>query len=245
MRKTSANNECHDADQAGRRISLLGSIRSKPALLTLERAAFTTDEDSLRAFLTCVSNVKNLGANDIYHWYLASSSSKNTQSQKVEVPADLKVNLIWPCTEQHVRKYSPQAVRMVTETAEIYAEYVRPFMQEKREQGRLNWVFNIIEGRTEQEDVIMREHSACGTSGQDEGYLMLPDLNWDRKTIGSLHLLALVERRDIWSLRDLKRSHVPWLKSMRSKLLDATVKLYPELERDQIKLYVHCTYFSL
>jgi hypothetical protein len=29
--------------------------------------------------------------------------------------------------------------------------------QMKREEGRLNWVFNILEGRTEQEDVIMRD----------------------------------------------------------------------------------------
>ena len=40
---------------------------------------------------------------------------------------------------------------------------------------------------------------------------MLPDLNWDRKTMESLHLLGLVERSDIWSLRDLKKKHICWL----------------------------------
>jgi len=59
---------------------------------------------------------------------------------------------------------------MVTETPEIYRDYVRPFIQKKREEGRLNWVFNIIEGRTEQEDVIYREHG-------EEGFLLLPDLS--------------------------------------------------------------------
>lgn len=58
---------------------------------------------------------------------------------------------------------------MVTETSEIYAKYVRPYMQRYREEGRLNWVFNIIEGKKEQEDVIYREHG-------DEGFLLLPDL---------------------------------------------------------------------
>lgn len=60
-------------------------------------------------------------------------------------------------------------MRMVTETPVVYAEKVRPFMQKKREEGRLNWVFNIIEGRKEQEDVFYRE------SGE-EGFLVLPDL---------------------------------------------------------------------
>lgn len=125
---------------------------------------------------------------------------------------------------------------MVTETPEIYRQHVRPYMQAKREEGRLNWVFNILEGRTEQEDVIMRDDG----HGPEDAFLMLPDLNWDRKTRSSLHLLALVHRRDIWSLRDLKKSHVPWLKYLRQRVLEATVSMYPELEQDQLKLYVHC-----
>lgn len=109
-------------------------------------------------------------------------------------------------------------------------------MLQKREQGRLNWVWNIIDGKTEVEDVIYRT-----PKGQDveNGFLLLPDLNWDRKTMEGLHLLGLVERMDIWSLRDLRKKHVAWLKDMRSKILQATVETYPELEEDLLKVYVH------
>jgi m7GpppX diphosphatase len=127
---------------------------------------------------------------------------------------------------------------MVTETPEIYSTHIRPYMLRQREEGRLNWVFNIIEGRTEQEDVILRDHG--GTDGDGEGFLLLPDLNWDRKTMTSLHLLALVERRDIWSLRDLTKRHVAWLRRMRQHVLEATTKVYPGIEEDELKLYVHC-----
>lgn len=157
---------------------------------------------------------------------------------------DLKINLISPCTEQHLRKYSKQGARVVTETSEIYKEKVRPYMLQKREQGRLNWVWNIIAGKTEVEDVIYRT-----TKGEDveNGFLLLPDLNWDRKTMESLHLLALVERMDIWSLRDLRKKHLKWLREMKSKVLEATVKTYPKLEVDQLKLYFHYqpTYYHL
>lgn len=149
---------------------------------------------------------------------------------------DLKINLIYPCTETHVKKYSKQGVRMVIETPSIYANKIRPYMVAKREQGRLNWVWNIIDGKTEVEDVIFR--TPQGRDG-DEGFLLLPDLNWDRKTMESLHLLGLVERRDIWSLRDLKKKHIPWLRHMREKFIEATTSTYGELERDQLKLYVH------
>jgi len=214
-------------DQNDRRISLLGTIDGFPAVLIAERAAFVSDPDSIRSFHAALTKVQNLGANDIYRWYLASSGLND------HAPSDLKLNLIWPCTEQHILKYSAQTVRIVTETPQIYRDYVRPYMHIKREDGRLNWVFNIIEGRKEQEDVIIRE------SGEEEGFLLLPDLNWDRKTLGTLRLLAVVERRDLWSLRDLTKSHIPWLKRMRDKLLDAVVKVYPKLDRDQLKLYVH------
>ncbi|KAE8447683.1 hypothetical protein EG329_010489 [Mollisiaceae sp. DMI_Dod_QoI] len=226
-------------DQAGRRSVLYGSIHSSPAILILERAPFPTAESYLSQLTATLSTLKNLGANDVYFWYLANSSpysSPDTSDQKPEDFADLKINLIYPCTEQHVKKYSKQGVRMAVETPEIYRKHIKPYMLDKREQGRLNWVWNIIDGKTEVEDVIYR--TPKGRDG-DEGFLLLPDLNWDRKTMDGLHLLGLVERRDIWSLRDLKKKHLPWLRHMREKFVQATVKTYPELEDDQLKLYVH------
>lgn len=224
-------------DQNGRRIALLGTIDGQQGILTAERAAFATESlEVLQAFHAALSGVHNLGDNDIYRWYLASASNGGAGA----APADLKLNLIWPCTAQHIKKYSDQTLRMVTETPAIYQNQVRPFMRAKRDEGRLNWVFNILEGRTEQEDVILRDAG----HGPDDAFLMLPDLNWDRKTLNSLHLLALVHRRDIWSLRDLQKRHVPWLRYLRQRVLDATVSMYPDLEQDQLKLYVHCMCYA-
>ncbi|TGO68146.1 hypothetical protein BOTNAR_0029g00140 [Botryotinia narcissicola] len=218
-------------DQAGRRSILCGQINSKPCLLILERAPFPTSSDYLSSLPTTVQSLENLGANDVYFWYLANDGP----SQTIE-PTDLKINLIYPCTEQHIKKYSKQGLRMITETPQIYSEKIRPYMQAKRDGGRLNWAYNIIDGKTEVEDVIYR--TPQGRDG-DEGFLLLPDLNWDRKTMEGLHLLGLVERRDIWSLRDLKKKHVQWLRHMRQKFVEATVNSYKGLEEDQLKLYVH------
>ncbi|KAK3076900.1 hypothetical protein LTS18_011695, partial [Coniosporium uncinatum] len=159
-------------DQAGRRIVLLGSIASKPALLLGERAAFPSETEQLTSFASSLENIKNLGANDIYFWFLATSGRLTSSDASVQELPDLKLNLIYPCTEKHIKKYSPQGLRIVTETPDIYAKHMRPYIQKQREEGRLNWVFNIIEGRTEQEDVMYREHG-------EEGFLLLPDLNWD------------------------------------------------------------------
>ena len=225
-------------------MSLVGTINGKPAILILERAPFPSSKIYVGSVTTSLAKLRNLGANDIYRWYMArsgqsgggSDDSIEDEAEGIEFYADLKINLIYPCTEAHIKKYSKQGVRFVTETPEIYRDHVRPYMQRKREQGRLNWVYNIIEGRTEVEDVMFR--TKLGESG-DQGFLLLPDLNWDRKTIDALHVLGIVERRDIWSLRDLKKKHIPWLASMKEKLIAATVETYPTVERDQLKLYVH------
>ncbi|EEY15137.1 DCS2 [Verticillium alfalfae VaMs.102] len=204
-------NQGHRA--AGRRSSLLGSIDDKPALLILERAPFPVSTAYLGETPAALSSLKNLGANDIYFWFLARSGivpSTPTDDADADFFADLKINLIYPCTSTHVAKYSKQPVRLVTETAEIYRDHVRPYMQRKRDEGRLNWVYNIIEGRKEVEDVIYR--TPLGAAG-DEGFLLLPDLNWDRKTLDALHLLgARRAGATFGSLRDLRRRPPsPWV----------------------------------
>lgn len=226
-------------DQAGRRTAMYGTIDEQPALLIVERAPFPTSAAYLGRLPGSLSKLKNLGANDIYSWSMGRTGADDEEqsaSSQNGFFADVKINLIYPCTESHVNKYSRQRVRSVTETPEMYEEKIRPYMQRKRDEGRLNWVFNIIEGRTEVGDVIYR--TKLGEAG-DEGFLLLPDLNWDRSTLDALHLLAVVERRDIWSLRDLKKKHIPWLQHMKSKVVSATVETYPSIEADQLKLYVH------
>ncbi|OAP65785.1 hypothetical protein AYL99_01757 [Fonsecaea erecta] len=251
-------------DQNGRRISLLGSIADQPALITLERAAFPSQPELVSSLLRSLINTTNLGANDIYRWYMAnrstegfsasstdpsptssSSPSPSTTLSPSAIP-DFKLNLIYPCSPQHVRKYSAQRVRMVTETPYIYATHIQPYMARQRAAGRLDWVFNILEGRTEQEDVMAR---VDWDSPTDTGFLLLPDLNWDRKTVQGMHLLALVQRRDLWSLRDLRKKHVPWLKTLREQIIANTAAFFPagQLEPDELKCYLHYqpTYYHL
>ena len=166
---------------------------------------------------------------------MGNTASSQQSGSEIPLPS-LKINLIYPCTASHIKKYTPSRLRMVTETPGIYANYTLPYLRSLRAAGKLNWIFNILEGRAEQEDVILRHRNPA------EGFLLLPDLNWDRKTLTSLHLLALVERRDIWSLRDLTKGHVDWLKHIRETLIMATTKCYPDIEEDELKLYIHCSF---
>ncbi|RMZ89714.1 hypothetical protein DV736_g3045, partial [Chaetothyriales sp. CBS 134916] len=226
-------------DQNGRRINLLGKIADKPALLTLERASLPSSPEHLTALLSSLGEVTNLGANDIYRWYLSSTRRLSVATPSDQGSADLKINLIYPCTPKHIAKYSSQRIRYVTETPEIYRTHIRPYIIHQRTSGRLDWIVNILEGRTEQEDVILRsDWAAVGDRSELAGFLLLPDLNWDRKTVTGLHLLALVQRTDIWSLRDLRKKHVPWLRRLKEKVIHAAATA-ARVDEDEIKCYVH------
>ena len=95
-------------DSGGRRIILQGTIDDKPALLLAERAAFNTDTSYLSSFTDLVTNISNLGDNDIYRWYMANSLPDGGLDKPT--PPDLKINLIYPCKESHIKKYSFQPV---------------------------------------------------------------------------------------------------------------------------------------
>jgi len=58
--------------------------------------------------------------------------------------------------------------------------------------------------------------------------------------MASMYITAIVRRRDITSIRDLKKKHVPWLKDLRRRIPEAICMKYSDVEPDQIKLYAHC-----
>lgn len=108
--------------------------------------------------------------NDIYHWFLASQSAATTPDELAQGGADVKITLIYPATETHVRKYSQQNTRMVTETPEIYKKFVKPYVESKRTGGRLNWVYNILEHKAESDRIIVEDID------EKDGFILLPDL---------------------------------------------------------------------
>lgn len=89
-------------------------------------------------------------------------------------------------------------------------------------------VENILLGLSEQSKVLY--------SSPD--FLILPDMKWDLKTMSSLYLVALVQDRNIRSLRDLRRKHIDLLTSIRSEA-DRIVQQKWNLQKGALRLYIH------
>lgn len=154
-------------DTGTKSMSLLGKIGTQDAIIVAEKTAFNTSPELLEKFQdpSNLSALTVLGQNDIYHWFLASHSEPDNEKRP-----EIKFTLIYPATETHIRKYSKQSLRMVTETPQVYREFVKPYVESKRINGRLNWVYNILSHVSEVERIVFEDDDP------DEGFILLPDL---------------------------------------------------------------------
>jgi len=99
---------------------------------------------------------------------------------------------------------------MISETPELYERVTKPFI-DAFPKSRTQWVQNIFDHGTESEHVLFEDSSPT------HGFVILPDMKWDRKSVGSLYLVAIGRSPLIRSLRDLRKIHVPMLKSIKQE----------------------------
>ncbi|KAF9054889.1 scavenger mRNA decapping enzyme [Panaeolus papilionaceus] len=135
---------------------------------------------------------------DIYTWLFAWLGEDRER--------DIKINVVCPATEVHIRKYTRQELIMVSETPELYKKVVKPYI-EAFPPSRTKWVENILTGVSEQNKILY-------SSGL---FVILPDMKWDLQTVSSLYLTAIVRDKSIRSLRDLRRRHVGLLQNIRKE----------------------------
>lgn len=208
----------------------MGTIEGKNAILTLEKSAFNFDPSKLSDFRSLsIDKVQKIDHNDVYYWNLA------TLAQDLDNHPGAKINMIYPATETHIKKYEVSTSRYVIETPEFYEKYVAPYIATMRG-DRIKWVRQILHEGVEAERVLVRVDD--DPSGRRGNFVLLPDLKWDRKNMETLYLVAILVSDEIASIRDLKASHIPMLKSIREKIVQ-TVKQNFGLDSSQLKIYVH------
>lgn len=66
----------------------------------------------------------------------------------------------------------------------------------------------------------------------------MPDLKWDGKTRETFYAVAIIHRLNIKSIRVLNSEHLPLLKNIRDKGIDAIQNRY-NLDRSQLRIYLH------
>lgn len=204
-------------------IALLGTIKGEPAILSLEKSHFITTGDIDVQKL--ISDTASIDHNDVYYW-----SSVNLRQSLKENPG-AKLNVIYPATETHIRKFKPQKFHYFIETPDIYRKYVDPYIQTMKG-DRIKWVYNILFEGKESETFVYHDKDP------KLGFVVLPDMKWDRINLDALYLVTIVNRKDISSIRDLNSSHLTFLKNLKNRIVEVTSEKFG-IEKDQLRLFVH------
>lgn len=212
------------SDSQTKIIVLLGTIDEKDAIVTIEKSHFVVNEETFD-IKHLVNDLLQINHNDIYYW------SNADLIEELNTNPSAKLNLIYPATETHIRKYSEQKVHYVLETPQIYQDLVVPYI-ETMKGDRIKWVYNILFKGKESESVIYHDKDEVN------GFVVLPDMKWDKINMNTLYLTGIVMRKDISSVRDLNGSHINWLSQVQAKIKQVTTEKYG-LESDLLRIFIH------
>ncbi|KDR82510.1 hypothetical protein GALMADRAFT_826736 [Galerina marginata CBS 339.88] len=190
------------------------------AIVRIEKTALNPD-DAPRFFGDngLIRRADFEGSSDIYSWLFAWLGKERER--------DVKLNVICPATDVHIRKYRKQEQMIVHETPALYEQHVKPYIA-AFSASRTQWVENILTGLSERDKILYTSPD----------FLILPDMKWDLKTISSLYLMALVQDRSIRSLRDLRSGHIGLLKAVRREA-SRVVQDKWGLGNGSLRMYIH------
>ena len=95
-----------------------------------------------------------------------------------------------------------------------------------------------MDKKTESERIVYEDPDT------QNGFILLPDMKWDGKTIESLYLVAIVHKHGIKSLRDLDESHLPLLRNILKKGLVSIFPKHAQMVCPAAHLLLNPMYFN-
>ncbi|KAI0825974.1 scavenger mRNA decapping enzyme [Irpex lacteus] len=218
-------------DSLAHSLTLLGKVvdsddptkDASAAIVRVEKTALPVSVAST-VITEQLNNVQLIESTDIYTWMLGWLKASPQHP-------DVKINVIYPATEVHIRKYTKQTITMVQETPEIYSTVVKPYI-DAFPPSRTKWVLDILSGKSEANKILYRSPTP------EDGFIILPDMKWDLTTMSSLYLVAIALTDSIRSLRDLRKKHLPMLRSIRTEATRIVSEKWG-LEKGSLRFYVH------
>ncbi|PAV64380.1 hypothetical protein WR25_07554 isoform F [Diploscapter pachys] len=199
---------------------LLSQESGELGILLLNKSPFSEDQSVISEWIK-QARLKEISKNDIYGCY------------SIQVPVEFNLinsQLIYPATEKHVQKYRAEEKIVIRETPEDYEQITKIYIE--KYQMNLQWVYNILEKKAEAERVFYEE--ACS----EFGWILANDIKWDGVTKENLYCLAIINRHDVRSIRDLRGSDVDFLEKLRDKSLKVIQDKY-DVPANQLRAYFH------
>jgi m7GpppX diphosphatase len=145
---------------------------------------------------------------------------KNDIYEKYDATAQIDGELVI-CNDVSLMRRSEK--KIIRETYDEYLRYIA-----KRDPAKDQWIYNIIDGTSEQESVLYR----------DELCIVIPTYMWDGKNVDKLHVLCMPMDLSLRCIRSLNSLHIPLLEHMKRKTIDI-IKNNFNLDEHSLKMFFH------
>ena len=123
------------------------------------------------------------------------------------------VDVTYPAPARVISSLSSSNV-LVTETSSSYLSIHLPHITSLLQSPtHLDWVWNIIEGRSEVDRVLF-----ASPSSSPHPFTLVAHPEWDLRTTNAFHAIALFHDSTLRSLRDLTAEHLPMLAELRREV---------------------------
>lgn len=159
-----------------------------------------------------VSNINSIVKNKV--------TLQNDIYEKYDATAQIDGELIICNDANAMRRFEKKIIR---ETYEDYLRYIST-----RDPKKDQWIYNIIEGNSEQESVLYR----------DDQCVIIPTYMWDGINIDKLHILCMPTDVTLRCIRSLNSSHLRLLDHMKRKTIEVIKHKY-ELDEQYLKMFFH------
>lgn len=124
---------------------------------------------------------------------------------------------------KNYKKQDAFCKKVISETYQEYLEYIS-----KRDFRKDQWVYNILEGKAEQDRILHK----------DDLILIIPNYTWNYEDKTKMHILTFPFDRKLKTIRDLNSSHIPLLEHCKNKTLEIIKNIY-DFDKDLIKIFLH------
>jgi m7GpppX diphosphatase len=172
----------------------------------------TIDNVNYKFLPSQLTNIENITKNKLI--------LKNDIYEKFEATALIKGELILCMDNNLVRRSEKKIIR---ETYEDYLRYIST-----RDPKKDQWIYNIIEGISEQESILYR----------DDQCIVIPTYMWDGNNIDKLHILCMPIDVTLRCIRSLNASHIRLLDHMKKKTVEVIKNKY-NLDEQYLKMFFH------
>jgi hypothetical protein len=193
---------------------------TKKEFITLVKADPTTRLNNINIDTASSDELAKVKAGAYVQWLIKNYLNPKTERQLGDNGYEKEV--------MQVKDTFMEDLYKVTDDLKKFERFKGRLPKEKRDINKDKWIYNIIDGISEQESILYK----------DDKCIVIPSYMWNSTDVDKLQILCLPIDKSLRTIRSLEMKHIPLLKHMK-QVTCAVIKHKHGLDECYIKHFFH------